>query len=536
MNKKELAIVIIISLVTLTLALSPLIYGHLNTPKGSVLGGIGRDDEYVYVHYLKQAKEGKWLFHNLYTQEKHTPIFSLLPLLLLGKLARLTDSDIFLVYNLGRVIYDLFFLLISYFFIAFFIKKRFYRILSFLLLCFSSGFGWLWAVPNFPSTIRPHLALANYVTEATTFPSLLFYPHFPASVALMLLCFYFFLKNLEKNSLILLFLSGILGTLVVQSHPYEIVTLAVVPLAFLFFSQSKDFKIWFYYAIFLILLIPMGLYYFWLSSSDPVYKAWIEIPQLSPPIIDFILTYGFLFLPLVLGLVAFLKGEETPTIEKRKYIFLTLWVLATFILVKLPFSFQRRLIMGVHVPLSLLAAVGFSLIGEKLKDYQKYLLASLFILILVPQNLFYIARQIMDIRENPQNFYISKERLALLSYLERTGKEEVILADPSSSLLIPPFSGRKVYLGYWANTLQAEERVAKFYHFLDAKTADLERENFLLESGASYYYRSKENNRYNIYRYWAEADKPKGVFNPEEKDYLEKVFENEKGAIYKIKY
>lgn len=541
-TRKESITVLILTIVTITVALLPLIIGYLLTPSGSILGALGRDDEYVYVHYVYQAKQGAWLFHNYYTIEEHLPIFSLLPLLLIGKAAAIFNMNVFTAYNIGRVVFDAFFLFSIYYFIASIIKDKFYRMIAFLMVCFSGGLGWLGLMGG-AHTVGGIFFFANYVTEAVSFPSLLFYPHFTFSLALMVLSFLFFLKGIEQKNLKKIIIAGVFGSLMLQSHPYEVVTMTVITFMYLFMQPNTNKeKIpyqWLYFGVYVLLLLPAIIYYVLLEKIDPIYQAWIGIIQGSPSFIDLLLTYGLLFIPVALSCIYLFSAKESPPIKRKAFIFLIIWAITALALVEIPlFSFRRRLIMGIHIPLAILGSIGTSAILQKVNNFKiRVMLAGVILLLLIPQSLYtiYLRTQELTVDPGPDSFYITKDKLALLQWLEKNDKSnKPVLSDPSTSLLIPPFTGKKIYLGYWANTINMEEKLKKSREFQDKNVDDTTKKSFLLENGIGYYLEDKEGKRINIASYKAGIIASKDRFNPAQKDYMKLTFENKAGAIYEI--
>lgn len=538
-TRQEWLLVSIIALATVFLAMTPVFYGWLKTPEGKVLGALGRDDEYGYWHYLLQAKEGKWLFESYHILEAHPAIFTHLPYLIGGKVAGLTGWSISLVYNLSRIVYGLGLLLSLYFFISYFLADFRFRMISFLLVCFSSGLGWFWFFPNFLPSFHHHLAHANYVTEALTFPSIPFYPHFTFSLTLLIFCFYFFLRAYSENSIIFLILAGILGGLVIQSHPYYVVPIAIIPGVFLFFERKVSKKNWIDYFLFLLLLSLPIFYFLMAMKRSPAYQEWTQLSQASPPPFDVFLTYGLLFILAVWGSFKVFSGKKEPWLETEKLKFLVFWVATNFLLVKLPFSFQRRLIMGTHIPLSILGGLGImEILGSEKK---KFVVGLLLVLLTVPQNGYFLYNQIRQIRDNPSLYYLSNEKIeSLLWFKANSDISEVILANPSMGVVIPGIAGRRVYLGSWS-ALRTEKKANWLSKFYDQKMTDEERIKFLLENSIDYLYFDKERIPYSIWVY--QIEKQEGVrlvekekqFDPSDKDYLMLVFENEAASIYEIK-
>lgn len=540
-TKREWFLVGAVAFFAVMLAMAPVLYGYINAPDGKVLGAVGRDDEYAHWHYVLQAKEGRWLFENRYTLEAHPPIFTLLAELIVGKIAALFGASIIVnFYNLARVVYGFGLLLSIYFFISYFIKEFFTRFLAFLLVCFSSGLGWLWFFPNFLTFLQSHLSYANYTPEAITYSSISASPHITLALILLVLCFYFFIRASSESSIKFLLLSSIFGCLLIQSHPFEAVTLAIIPGVFLFFKSNLKRKDWVYYFIFIFLISLPTLYFLLVSQLNPSYREWTQIEMLSPPFLEILLAFGLLVVFAAWGAKKIFSGKKESWMESEKMKFLVCWAVASFILVKFPFKFQRRLVMGIHLPLSILGSVGMrAILGSGIK---KYLLGLFLVLLMLPQNIYITYAWIRQIEKNPAVFYLSNERIESLLWLQKNSdSSEAVFSNPSAGLIIPALSGNRVFLGHWAQTNFGKKKTEQIWDFFKPGTNDEERREFFLENKLDYYYRDKEGINYNLVIFPIEPGYGKKIweleqeFNPKTKDYFELVFENSAAEIYRIK-
>ncbi|MEA3377948.1 MAG: hypothetical protein U9R72_17310, partial [Chloroflexota bacterium] len=103
-----------------------------------------------------------------------------------------------------------------------------------------------------------------------------------------------------------------------------------------------------------VISAPIVVYSGWRFMSHPVYWAWGAQNQiLSPHPLHYVAAYG-----VPLALAAFAVGDAWRS--KRPAWLALAWVGVVPLLVYLPFNLQRRLVEGVQVPLSLLAAKGLA--------------------------------------------------------------------------------------------------------------------------------------------------------------------------------
>ena len=516
--RKEWIFVSLVALFTAVLANTPVFWGYLNQPKGFLFSSAGRDDEYVYFSWIRQAKQGHWTFENPYTLEEHRR-FSLNPLLLLlGKSAAVFNLSPFLVFNLSRLISGFLLLLVAYQFLSYFVSDFKLRFFTFLVICFSGGFGFLGSFTRGQSWLFKNLWASRSITEGLTFTSLLFYPKSTASVALMLSYFLVFFKLLKEPRFWLFVLGCVLGNLLLLIHPYDVVILLSVPFVFLLLRKSEK-KDWFSLVILSLTLLPSSFYTFFVSQSDPVYKAWTRVFLSSPSFFQFFLLYGFLGILAILQVVSYFRQQE-----KKKLAFLVGWFLLLPLLLKLPVFFQRRLIEGAHIPISILASFFLFKILKKFKRPDVLFLLS--IAFLSPHNIYFLKSRI-DIMENdPKGYYfLSKEKILALSWLGKNIVNKNVLAVPDDGLVIPAFSDNRVYWGHWANTPDSTRKGEVLASFLNKNTPDFERIAFLEAEKIDYFFFKKDK----ISPIKVE------IFNPDDKHYLKSVFENKEVIIFEVR-
>jgi hypothetical protein len=88
--RKEQAIVLSIIIGAIVLANLPMLVGFLIGGNSHFTGGnyLNSGDTSVYISYIEQAKEGKFLMSNLFTSENQRDVFFAPLWLVLGLLAR----------------------------------------------------------------------------------------------------------------------------------------------------------------------------------------------------------------------------------------------------------------------------------------------------------------------------------------------------------------------------------------------------------------------------------------------------------------
>jgi len=119
--------------------------------------------------------------------------------------------------------------------------------------------------------------------------------------------------------------------------------------------------------------------------------------------------------------------------------------------------------------------------------------------------------------------YLKKEvQTAMLWLRENTEEESIVLSSYETGNLIPAFSIRQVYLGHEHQTAQFERKASETERFFQ-KNNDDGKIAFLKENKIDYFFFGPE-------------EKKLIQFNPDEKDYLKRVFSNNQATIYKVNY
>src|SRR3989338_11298403 len=142
-NKKELLLVLILSLFVTFISSAKYFSQILQIPKNQVYIGMSHyyEDFYYYLDQFYQGAHGGWLTYNNFATEplKPTPIY--FNNIILGKIGGLFRLESFVTYNLSLILLKFIFFLASYLLIIkIFPKDRKLRLASFILFLFATSF------------------------------------------------------------------------------------------------------------------------------------------------------------------------------------------------------------------------------------------------------------------------------------------------------------------------------------------------------------------------------------------------------------
>jgi uncharacterized membrane protein len=204
---------------------------------------------------------------------------------------------------------------------------------------------------------------------------------------------------------------------------------------------------------------------------------------------------------------------------------IVIWVFFCIALLYLPFTFQGRMINGLHIPISILATCGLiKIISMIKKPWSKVvIITSLIILALTP--VYSVVRDFENIaKESPQvdYFFISKPEIQALNWLKnQTNSNDIILANWTYGNIIPGITGRKVFLGHQFWTVSFEQKV-QLINTLLLNNNPTAVSLVLKENGITYIFLGINDSMITY------------GFKPESEPFLQKVYSKDGVSIYKV--
>ena len=540
LTKREIAQVIGIALVVLAISSIPYLLGYHFAPAGMEFGGffVDLDDSYSYLAKMQQGVWGGWRYRIPFTPEDHPGACLYTFYLGLGKLSSLLGLSLMQAYQVARLACGLSLLVMSYIFLSMFLERRDARLVAYLFICVSSGLGWLVLLVGGPSTLRGIAPIDFWWIEAYTFLTIFTFPHFAAAVTLLVLFFMLALRHLETFRMPALLLGILTFVALCVIHPYNAFLVDGVLTAYwlLLFVKRKaiprrealPIMIW------AATPIPLLAYYYRALASDPVFRGWSAQTFLpSPPLPYLLLGYGIVSLLAIGGVVhAIRKRDERITL-------LVAWVTGTMVLTYLPFSFQRKMVEGLHVPLCILATFGlFEYLlpialnsswlnrfahwrGYKRPGLRRLLLFSV-IMATFPSNLYLLAEaSAAALLGNPILFYRSEEVEAVDWLKDNTERTDTVLASYKIGRYIPARAGNRVFMGHIIETVEVEYKKQLAEVFFQDSTTDDFRRDLLTEYGIDYIFHGP-------------AERQVGQFDPSTAPYLTSVYDEPSVAIYRV--
>ena len=443
------------------------------------------EDSFGYMSWSQQAARGALLFKVKYTAMPQSAFLFHPFFLISGWTSRLFSLDVGLTHLIVKEVGVAAFFLIFYKYDDFLGLTDFQTVLASVLVGVSSGIGGIFGFANVTDRIKP---ADLWVPELSTYWSLLWNPLFPYSLLLMLLVVYQVDRATRYKNKRDVWLAGLTAGILALVHPYsQPLLLAFATILFVVRLRKE----WLSYLVrYCLLSFPFDLYLLWVSKFQTVVSEHnLRGAMTSPPVTALLAGFGVPLLICLLGLVL-RRGRWL-----KKYWQLALWFLLSLACAYLPFWFQRKLILGAHIPLCILAAVSFDAILSQLSSpahrNRSFCIAAtitLPFLLITPIYLFTIERS--TIQANSKGaYFISDDVMNGLRYLKEYSKPaDLVLADYPTSRIIPAYSGNRVLWGHWAMSVDFENR-KEWYAALFGKNQnwyDEQRSNTFWSTGIAY--------------------------------------------------
>jgi hypothetical protein len=459
----------------------PYVVAWAATPGGQHFTGLlfNPQDGNSYIAKMRQGLEGSWLFRLPHTPEPQDGAPVYLFYLFLGHVARWTGLPLIAVYHAARVLGGAAMLVMLYVLAARVTDELHERRATFLLAALGSGLGWLVVFLGYQSADL-------WVPEAFPGYALLANAHFPLSMGLMGWIADCGLRIADcKSQHEWLWGLGMVAAVVALGvvQPFGLVTvfggLGVMLVARAVRERAVPWRAIAWVAIAGAVALPYPLYMLRAIRSDPALSVWdAQNVTDSPPLWDWALSYGLVLVLAVPGAVfAARRGSYADWL-------LLSWVGVTLVGMYLPLPLQRRLSLGLGVPLGLLAGVGWwRTVRPRIKARRRGLAQGLLVAFCALTPLFLIVGHLATVSD----FYLSDGEWAALKWLRDEGRPDaVVLCSPRMGLLVPAWAGQPVVYGHPFETVDAEERKAQAEAYWAGEMSAEELKAFLQENRVGY--------------------------------------------------
>ncbi len=478
------------------LASIPYLWGIWMTPPGYCFLGLTHniDDGAVYFSWMRQVADNHFTYINLFTNE---PVkahqFNVL-FLLMGGFAGLTRLPLVWVFHLFRVLLGVGLIVAIWRFSKLFLGSANERRLLIPLVGLSAGIGWL-----MPGLGAPRGPVDNWQPEAITFLSIYLNPLFVAALILMLGSFYFLILAERTGSVRHAAYAGLSMLLLGNVHTYDVVTVACVWILYLVVKSVAErrfpTRLVGLSAFAGVIAVPSIAYQLYLYRIDEIFRARANSPAPSPHIYSFFAGYGIILIGALAGAVLIITRRRTPQeypLSTLQSPLLLVWSLIGFALPYVPVAQQRKLVMGLHIPLCMLCAYALSRLMTRLPPSVGHGLLLAFVLASAGSNVGFLYQDIslLSIGRTVTHYtpYLSDPEMAAMNWLRgRSESQCTVLAPPTFALFTPAFTGHPVYYGHWSETPDYAGKLREWMDLVNQTVPPERREQVLLDSKAAFY-------------------------------------------------
>ncbi len=311
--------------------------------------------------------------------------------------------------------------------------------------------------------------------ETNTFASALLLPLFSISMALLAWLVPWAWRALERGDSRLGAKAGLLGLLLGSVHTYDMIPVHLVLLACLGLLAARRAFGWRQvgaYVTFAAVSAPSMAYQVYAFATDAVFREKASTVTASPSPMSYAVSFG---IPLALALAG-----TVFVVRRREWRWAPclVWLVVGLLVAFLPgLSFQRKMIEGVHLPMVVLAAVVVVRLwpwvgpGATMARYgsRAWRLVAVAVMLCLPSSAYFlVGRSLASVAENNVGrlgammppYTLSRDDLAAARWLrDNSAPGSAVLSGPHLGSYLPGLTGRKVYVGHWAETLGFGEKL-----------------------------------------------------------------------------
>ncbi len=557
------------ALIAFTLFASSLPYllGYFIVPPGATFIGTAYniDDYCNYLSWLRQMGDGHFFLHNLFTTDPQKDLEFNIFFWLLGRLMAVTHCSPQAALQVARVGGGAGLL---------WLLSRFYRhclpdniparLTALGFACLSSGFGWTvwsrWQDKNFPGS-----PVDAWQPEAYTFLSIYTSALMTVSTLLILGALYALLLGEQTGRWKYPVIAGICGGILGNMHSYDVLHLSAAWGLFLVvltvLRRGRGMApSWLRAVVALALTLPTTLYMYYVFNAEAVFRKRANVPTLSPAFWHYALGYGFVFLlALLAGWVLLRRSPPAPNNggagtgglssltppllgaggpSTLPLLFALCWAVGGFVVCYLPLAFQRKMLMGEHLPLCLLAGLGAVWLVQRLTPRVQPLALAGLVLLSLPSNALFLVRDFKHLEFNRSETHLApflNNSLVDVYHWVRVNTPEnaAIVGFPGLCTSLPGEAGRAVWAGHWAETPSYGTKDREFADAFDAAASEADREAFLHSTKAQYLFYPNDVSQATFKRHGEIHTFVQLTAAP--RPYLTQVYKNDTFTVYLIR-
>lgn len=476
----------------------------------------------VHLSMMQAGRMGNWTYEMRFTTEEHNPAFLRLFYIFLGHISKWINLSVETTYHVARWLFGFIALYsIQQLCIRVFEEKKI-AWAAFLLAVIGGGAGWIQLILNDP-VLKDIAPIDFWLIDAYIFFSISIFPSFSFTLALMATALNLYLDYLITNKWQTIFWISLLAVISQLTNPiaFAVIDIASAGATFFIWWKNKKIEVQQFYAlgILAIVQIPLLVYNFLVLNRDPVWSQFTSQNEtLSPPPNYYF--WGFLPFLIFALYGVFLAFRE----KNQNMVAMSTWAISGFILAYLPVLIQRRFLLGITIPLGILAIYGLDqlikqvsirmpglLKREKLIYFTYIILSSIsFINLSLGTSLYMQTR--------PEDNFYPRDLEAALMWLDQNAQpNEFVLGDIKTGQIVAQRTRLRTFAGHPMETLFFDDKIKNIEDYYKGNSPD----NWI----------NDENIQWVIYGSYEKEIAPSFIPSSD----LDLVYQNKTVFIYKVK-
>lgn len=511
---------------------APIVFAFVTAPPDRQFMGVidGVPDHNQYFAWLRSFTHSD-LAANRLTPEANKPAFFNLLWWTTARFSVITGVSYITAYTILRLVAILSLLASLLIFLLLINDQPRQRQIAFWLICTSGGLGVIWIIVKYAASLpEAPFPISIYTVEPNTLMIMQAFPHFTMALALIIAIFSLMLLAWRTKQSRYAVAAGIVGAILALQHAYDLLIVYSALGLFGLFVWWRDRRfpavLFKQGAILAIFSAPGALYLAYLVANEPTWGRKLEqfdnAGVFTPNPLLLIILLG---VPLLLAFAGLRKRMFFSRDDRE--IFLVSWFVVHFGLMYLPLKFQIHMLLGLQIPMMLLAAKYIDehlipVLRQRGKWVLNIGLVTVFGLSIIT-SVYIQGWRFVYLARYEQPHYLTNDEIAALQWLQqRTTGNDVVLADIEFGQFVPVWSDARAYIAHWAGTLDFYTKRDNSRIVLDPATSATQRRQLLDEFQVSYVVmRDRDGNRAKLTR--------------QSTDTLEPVYENATVSIYRVK-
>jgi hypothetical protein len=475
------------------LSVLPYLAAERSVPAGWQFGGflVNPLDGFSYLAKMRQGMEGEWSFVLPYAADPGPRACLFLFYLALGKLTGAMSLPPIFTFHGARLLTTVLMFACVYLLLENISMTRFARWVAYSLCLAMGGLSWLTAAVGV-------LGSDLMIPESMLWFSGLVNPHFPlAAAALACGMLAFVLRDPTWRTVALGLSAGLVLGLV---QPFVLATLWSVGGAFLVLEalaaahRRQPIRPAVFPGLVALAAMAAGggpwvVYDLWVSTTHPVLSIWSRQNLTpSPGSAAYLAGFGVLLAWAVFGII-----RDRP-LRHASVRLMLVWAVVGLVLLYLPIGLQRRLSLGLAIPLAALAGMGIGALPAA-PNWKRFA-AGVTLAAGFPSILLVAASGVAGASLAGGPLVISEGELQAYTWMgEHLTEESLILSAMMTGNRIPAFSSARVVIGHPFETPNAAAEEQWVQHFFQDPCVDSDLLQAVRQRGVTHVFYGPEEAR-----------------------------------------